>query len=86
MRGDTVFLPPKYDAYVCWGFMGATQQLLAYFGFDNLGPLHSCPPPNTTLTQLTKVVINYAQKHPERLNLPAGVIAMVALQDAFPCK
>lgn len=44
-----------------------------------------CPPPDVTLTVEARIVVDYLQAHPEQLHQPGVVLALTALQEAFPC-
>jgi Rap1a immunity proteins len=33
-----------------------------------------------------RLFVDYANAHPEKLNLPAAAVAYNAMADAFPCK
>jgi hypothetical protein len=77
-------IPHDPQAFMCWGFMAAIQQL-STIREDNRRILNACPPPTSTLTQLIRVFTNYAQSHPEELHQPAAWIAVNALRHAFPC-
>jgi hypothetical protein len=45
-----------------------------------------CVPAEASTTQLAKVVVKYGDDHPQQLHLPAVVIVLLAMKDAFPCK
>lgn len=44
-----------------------------------------CIPVSVTKGQLIKVVVKYADDHPENLHWIAGRFVMAALEQAFPC-
>ncbi len=51
-----------------------------------LGPdLPYCLPRAATLRQATDVVCNYLEDNPADRHLPAGVLTMTALSEAWPC-
>jgi len=45
-----------------------------------------CVPPEASATQLAKVIAKYGDDHPQQLHLPAAVIVLLAMKDAFPCR
>jgi hypothetical protein len=44
-----------------------------------------CPPNNVELGQAVDVTVNYLRVHPERRQVSAASMAVVALTKAFPC-
>jgi hypothetical protein len=46
---------------------------------------HLCVPEGTTRGQLVRVFVQFLEKNPERLKLPAGLLLEDALREAFPC-
>lgn len=47
---------------------------------------HFCVPAEASETQLAKVVAKYGDDHPQQLHLPAAVVVLLAMKDAFPCR
>jgi hypothetical protein len=76
--------PESGPAYECWGYINAIQQLSALtdHGRTLTG---ACPAPATSALQIMEVVVAYLRKHPEELHERAGVEAVYALRQAFPC-
>ena len=75
------------DRLQCWHFMSAVQDLIRIGptgGGDTYLPV--CPPANSTLTQHIRIFVRFAQQNPKDLNSSAGLIAMRALRDAYPCR
>ncbi len=70
----------------CWGFMIAVQQYSTLADRNGKTLLNSCPPPDVKLSDIVRTFVNYAQSHPDKLNLSAAAIAYNAMADAFPCK
>lgn len=86
ISGDNITYPGTFDSGMCWGFMGAFQQLAAMQDEDRATTLvRSCPPADSKRTQLIRVFMSYADKHPEKLNYAAARLAVEALSSAFPC-
>ena len=85
-HGDSVTIPADPAAYVCWGYLSATQDYSVIVPGDKPIPMmESCPPPETTLTQLIHVFVVYGEAHPEVLHLKAGIVVHRAMKAAFPC-
>jgi hypothetical protein len=84
--GRQLSLPLKGDVFTCFGFMNAIQDLSVLLNSDATRLLGSCPPSSSRVTQLIRVFTNYARTHPEKLHEKAGDVAILALQNAFPCR
>ncbi len=59
---------------------------VAYYSWALTDELKICPPRGTTLGQATRMVVNYMDAHPERLNEDFRIIAIDALRAAWPCR
>jgi hypothetical protein len=46
---------------------------------------HLCVPDSTTRGQLARVFVQFLEKNPEKLKLPAGLLLEDALRESFPC-
>jgi hypothetical protein len=78
---------PPPEAYMCFGFMNALQQVTRWQSTgDSLPTLEICAPEKSKLTQLIRVFTNYARAHPEELHEQAASVATIALRLAFPCR
>lgn len=44
-----------------------------------------CVPAKTTLGQIARVFVDFMERHPEKLKLPAGLLLEDALREAYPC-
>ena len=44
-----------------------------------------CPAADVTVGQMRKVFLKYMADHPEQLHVKDGVMATLALRQAFPC-
>ncbi|GJD52439.1 hypothetical protein OPKNFCMD_5204 [Methylobacterium crusticola] len=87
VRGDQVDFRQAPDTVACWAFMGAVQDLAGAADSAQQPPLlGACLPPDGTLLQLVRAVVAYGGAHPPSLREKAGVLALLALRDAFPCK
>jgi Rap1a immunity proteins len=85
IEGTQVFIPPGSDVAQCWGFMSAVQQYTKLADQSGNRLLDACPGPDTTTAQILGKFIEYARSHPDKLGLPAAVIAVDAMRDAFSC-
>ena len=86
ISGDKIQLPERADVQRCWGYMAAVQDFSVLA--DNETGKHllgSCPGPNTKLTKLIRVFIDYARTHPQELHERASVLVYNAMVSAFPC-
>jgi hypothetical protein len=67
--------------------MGAIQQTIVMTDESSRKRfLQVCAPADSTLTQLTRIFVQYAQQNSAKLNYPAAFVAMLALWQAYPCK
>lgn len=86
-RGDTLEFRQDPDTVSCFAFMSAVQNLAVVAEGAGEPPLlGACLPPAGTLLQLIQAVVAYGAKHPAALRETAGVLALLALRDAYPCK
>jgi hypothetical protein len=46
---------------------------------------HLCVPESKTRGQLARVFVEFLERNPERLKLPAGLLLEDALRESFPC-
>ncbi|MGQ0578292.1 MAG: Rap1a/Tai family immunity protein [Betaproteobacteria bacterium] len=46
---------------------------------------HLCVPESTTRGQLARVFVQFLERYPEKLKLPAGLLLADALRESFPC-
>ncbi|MGY2048493.1 Rap1a/Tai family immunity protein [Methylobacterium sp. JK268] len=86
-RGSDLEYRQDPDTVSCYAFMSAVQNLAAVAERSDAPPLlGACLPPNGTLLQLVRTVVSYGGAHPPSLREPAGVLALLALRDAYPCE
>lgn len=74
-----------YDAGFCAGFVRGANEMKVTFEHLLGGPSFYCIPPNVTHRQTTRVIIKYAENHPEKHHLPGVQGFAYALVGAFPC-
>lgn len=80
-----IVMPPDRDSSECWAAFMTLQQL-AVIAYDNgRRYLNVCAPAESTRLQYIKLFTNYASKHPEHLHRSFGLVALMALHEAFPC-
>ena len=84
VTGENIAVPPS--GYPCWYFMSGIQDVITIGdSTTNRAMLQVCAPADSTLLQLIRIFVLYAQQNPTRLNLPAGEVAVMALWQAYPC-
>lgn len=87
VRGSEVEFRQDPDTVGCWSFMGAVQDLAGVVEAADRPPiLGACLPPDGNRLQLVRAVVAYGGAHPPALREAAGVFALLALRDAFPCR
>jgi len=86
VREKEVTLPRSPGAYMCWGFIGAVQDVSRITDSSGARLLSACVPDETTGTEILQAFIKHARTNRRSdLELPAGAVAMEALAAAFPC-
>ncbi len=85
--GKTVPLKDAPEVMTCLGYISGILDLA---DFDQaLPPAHTahgwCLPDGASSSQVAKVIVKYANDHPEELHLPAVLLVANALLKAFPC-
>lgn len=85
-EGEKVYLPPASGALKCWGFMEAVLQYATLADRDGKTWLGACPGPDTSVPDVIRVFVGYANAHPEKRDLKAAAAAYNAMADAFPCE
>ena len=82
-----ISFPLTFGNGLCWGFFDAFRGLSRLQSDDGSKTiLYICAPAETTLTQLTRTFIEYAESNAQQLNDPAEIVALLALNKAFPCR
>jgi len=72
----------SYDSGWCLGFItGMTTMGLS----TPDSPFHICSPKDFTLGQGARIIVKYLKDHPAELHYQDALLAMWALQEAFPC-
>jgi hypothetical protein len=73
------------DTGFCWGAFAILQDV-SRIPVKIDGHLYLfCPPRNSTKLQFIKVFSRFVDNHPASANEDFGLIAVIALGDAFPC-
>ncbi|KMO42393.1 hypothetical protein VQ02_03110 [Methylobacterium variabile] len=87
VRGGQVEFRQDPETVGCWAFMAAVQDLAGVADSAKQPPLlGTCLPPDGNRLQLVRAVVAYGSAHPPALREKAGVLALLALRDAFPCR
>ena len=90
---DLIRIPP--EARLCTDYLEAIMDLVpSVWPEDCITPsgpckksvLRICPPEGVKLSQYIRIFVNYAQRNPNLLHDEAGHIAILAFQQAFPCR
>jgi Ssp1 endopeptidase immunity protein Rap1a len=70
----------------CWNYMAAIQNASVLVDKEEKRLLGVCAPPDATLLDHVRIVVEYARR--DRKNAPdnAAALAVMALSEAFPCK
>lgn len=84
LEDQAVSRPQDFDAGECWGYFRALQ---SYSRFVKSGTplLGICAPSESRLTQFIKIFVNYVELNPQRGHEDAAIVALNALEKAFPC-
>jgi hypothetical protein len=83
--GHLIKIPDTKEAFVCWGYMEAMQDLSVWVDENGHRIMGSCPSGQTTVLELIQAFVKYARSHRSQLQENAAVIVMMAFQEAFPC-
>ena len=80
-----------YEFGLCTGFIeGVVDDESSNFAIQRTAKQkvqhNECVPDGVTVAQLAKIVVKYADDHPESLNQPAAWFVHMALKKAFPCR
>jgi hypothetical protein len=76
------------DSNLCWGYIAGVVDEYQVNAISGLlkQPQVFCLPSGVDLEQLEKVVKKSLDDNPARLHLPAFLLILDALGEAFPCK
>jgi Rap1a immunity proteins len=83
-----ISFPLTFGNGLCWGFFDAFRGLsrLQSDKDPTKTIIYVCAPPETTLTRLAQTFIEYVEINTQRLNDPAEVVVLLALNKAYPCQ
>lgn len=84
--GHQISIPSSKEALLCWGYMGAMQDMSVLVDENGARLIGSCPPDETTLLQLIRTFVGYAREHPGELRDKPSVVVIRALHRAYPCQ
>jgi hypothetical protein len=80
-KREQIKIPNTKDAFLCWGYMQAIQDLVVL----TTPIIGSCPPEGTPTLDLLRSFLRYARRDPDVLKANPAVAVLKALQDAYPC-
>lgn len=72
------------DGSFCRGYILGIVDEMVVASFQNHTAL--CIPTNADDDQLIRVVVKYLNDNPATLNVPASMLVMKSMNEAFPCK
>lgn len=77
-----------FDDGTCWGAFATLQRLSARSLRQQRTKTmtNACPPPESSLLQIVRVFVRYADLHPEAQHKRWEEVALDALWKAFPCE
>jgi len=78
-------LPATRDNGFCWGAFAAIQELSRVVLRDKRLALEVCSPAESTRIEYIKIFMRYSGDHPEVGHDYFALVALSALQQAFPC-
>jgi Rap1a immunity proteins len=83
--GKHIRIPNTRQALLCWGYIGAMQDISVLVTAQGRRLIGSCPPEQITLLQLIHRFVTYARSHPSEVqgNTATAVIKMLRVN--FPC-
>jgi len=85
--GEGLLLDNTRETGECWGFFGAVQQAAKITFHGASAPaLYICAPPESSLVQMVLIFRRYVEVNPSEAHKTAFHVALIALQEAFPCK
>jgi len=70
----------------CKGFIQGVSEVLNGAADGRFGVLRFCLPDGVNLGQEQDVVIKWLTENPQERHLPASLVVISALAEAFPCK
>ena len=83
--GRYLYIPGSKGALQCWGYMQAMQDLAVLVDEKGRRLMGTCPNEQTSLLQLTRAFVAYADRHTDQSDNDAALIVMDALRESFPC-
>jgi hypothetical protein len=82
---DSIRFNQDFSTGYCWGVFTAIQDVIVRGDSDGNRYFSVCSPPESTLSQLIAIFVNYAEKNPQRFHENYFQVAMDSLVEAFPC-
>jgi hypothetical protein len=82
----TFKMPQDFDTGRCWGAFAVMQKVINITISSEEPALGVCAPETSSRTQLIAIFVDYARRHPSRYHEDFFLVALDALQAAFPCE
>ena len=82
-KGEAIEIPSA--GLFCWHYFSALQNMSVLVDQNGRSLLGICAPEKTTLLDYVRIVVEYAQQHPQAMQGNAAALAVMALSKAFPC-
>lgn len=79
-------LPADFASGECWGFFRALQTYSRIANSKKETVLRICAPSDSRLSQFINIFVSHVDKYPEQGHLDAGLTALEAARNAFPCR
>ena len=70
----------------CWNYMAAIQNASVLVDKEEKRLLGVCAPPDATLLDHVRIVVEYARRNEKNAPDNAAALAVMALSEAFPCQ
>ena len=95
IEGNEVTMPDDFRSGLCWGAFLTIYRAIWLVDNTNVDgsksksyrPMLSvCPPHHVTETQLIKIFLAFAARHPDLLHEDFFQVAIDSAQEAFPCR
>jgi hypothetical protein len=85
IQNGQISIPATLPVGKCWGAFTLIDELATWVLPSGVRLLGSCPPDNSTRSQLVAVFVEYVDRNPQRRNDLFGETVVAALRAAFPC-
>jgi len=86
VSGDQVVVPSNLESGICWGAFASFDAAMHYVGENNRPFFGVCEPSESTRSQMIKIFIAYAERHPDSYHKDFFLVALLAGRETFPCR